>query len=193
MRVVLPSVLALFLLFSLSGCNHYELPILQKKNKPRPSDRSGVVDVHGVSDDVTSQNIVIKRIPFPDDEYSQLPTTGNSTIKGVIAITYNGRQILGRQTRLYLNPVTSYSNQWYRESYLGGHKMGKSDPRLFNYLKFTASNSNGQFAFYGVPKGSYYLVGTVQCSECGGRNVRIARRVTVNGSNTVSIDLSKSL
>jgi hypothetical protein len=163
-----------------------------QNNGTRNSNGEGTVDVHGVGDDVRSQQIVIKRIAFPADEYAHLKTSGNSTVKGTISITYDGRRLPGRQTRLYLNPITSYSNQWYRESYLGGHKMGKSDPRLYNYLKFTASNGNGQFAFFGVPAGKYYVVGTVKCNACGGKNIRIARRVSVNGNNTVTVELSKS-
>jgi hypothetical protein len=182
--------LALVLLF-VSGCTHYELPTLPGSNNIHK--KSSTVDVSGVDDKVTSKKIIVKRIPFPSDEYSELKTSGDSTVKGTIYISYNGHRITGRQTRLYLNPVTSYSNQWYRESYLAGHKMGKSSPKLFNYLKFTASNSSGEFAFYGVPAGSYYVVGTVKCSECGGKNVRIAKKVRVNGSNTVTVELGKSL
>jgi hypothetical protein len=162
-------------------------------DKQSQNGEDSTVDVNGVGDDVTSQKIVIKRIAFPSDEYARLKTSGNSTVKGTIFVRYGDRQISGHQTRLYLNPVTSYSNQWYRESYLAGHKMEKSDSRLFNYLKFTASNNNGQFAFYGVPSGSYYVVGTVKCTECGGKNIRIARKVTVNGSNTVSVELGKTI
>jgi hypothetical protein len=187
---IVQSITAVLLAVAVGGCTHYEIPFLQG-GQTRGGDKS-TVDVNGVTDGVTSENVVIKRIPFPVDEYARLKTTGNSTVKGNIAITYQGHRIPGRQTRLYLNPVTSYSNQWYRESYLGGHKMGKSDPRLFNYLRFTTSNRNGAFAFYGVPAGEYYVVGTVRCDACGGKNIRIARRVRVNGSNTVTVDLSKS-
>jgi hypothetical protein len=192
MRTLITQTLLIFGLMVLTtGCGHYELPFFQKNGTPG-SEANSTVDVNGVGDGVTSEKIVIKRIAFPADEYARLKTTGNSTVKGTISVTYNGQRLPGRQTRLYLNPVTSYSNQWYRESYLGGHKMGKSDPRLFNYLKFTASNGAGQFAFYGVAAGKYYVVGTVKCNECGGKNIRIARRVSVNGSNTVTVDLSKS-
>ncbi len=179
----------------LDGCTHYEFPKLPgsstyKKNNSTDESR---VDVSGVGEGVSAEKIVVKRIPFPADEYAELKTTGNSTVKGKIYITHNGTLINGHQTRLYLNPVTSYSNQWYRESYLAGHKMGKSDPRLFNYLKFTASDEEGNFAFYGVPAGSYYIVGTVKCDACGGKNIRIAKKIRVNGTNTISVDLSKSL
>jgi len=186
-------LLFLFLLIlTLNGCNHIELPFFHKKAST-PSGTESTVDIHGVGEDVSSQKIVIKRIPFPADEYARLKTSGNSTVKGIIALTYHGQTIAGKQTRLYLNPVTSYSNQWYRESYLGGHKMEPSDKRLFNYLKFTASGNDGRFAFYGVPAGQYYVVGTVTCPQCGGKNIRIARKVSVNGRNTVHVELIRSL
>jgi hypothetical protein len=102
---------------------------------------------------------------------------------------------MGAGTRLYLNPATSYSDQWFHESYLGGYKMEKADSRLFNYLRFTAANSDGKFAFYGVPSGSYYLIGTVKCgTECGydtPKNIRIAKKVSVVGNQIVEKDLSR--
>jgi len=95
------------------------------------------------------------------------------------------------------NPKTSYSDQWYRESYIGGHKMQKADDRLFNYLRFTSSDANGNYAFYGVPSGSYYLIGTVKCgTECGyetPKNIRIATLVTVKGNQVVKKDLVGSM
>ena len=51
--------------------------------------------------------------------------------------------------------------------------------------------------FYGVPSGSYYLIGTVKCgTECGydtPKSIRIATRVTISGNHIVEQDLSKSL
>jgi hypothetical protein len=178
-------------LFMLGGCTHVELPTVSGRHQT-PATQSDI-DVTGVNQGVESERVVIRRIPFPVDEYEKLNTMGDGVVKGTIALTYNGHTHPGRQTRLYLNPVTSYSNQWYRESYLAGHKMGKSDPRLFNYLKFTASNQQGEFAFYGVPAGQYYVVGTVKCDACGGKIVRIARRIRVSSSGTVHIDLTKTL
>ena len=73
--------------------------------------------------------------------------------------------------------------------------MEKADSRLFNYLRFTAANSDGKFAFYGVPSGSYYLIGTVKCgTECGydtPKNIRIATKVSVYGNKIVQKDLSR--
>ncbi|HQR73711.1 MAG TPA: carboxypeptidase regulatory-like domain-containing protein [Sulfurovum sp.] len=140
----------------------------------------------------------VKRMAFPASEYANLQKLGKGTIKGSIYLKDPyGRQISGSGTRLYLNPVTSYSTQWYEESYLEGNTMQQADSRLFNYLKFTASDSSGRYGFYGVPSGSYYLIGTVKCGqECGfsgTKNVRIAKKVTISGNQILDADLFKTL
>ena len=140
-----------------------------------------------------SQDTQMQRVPFPVAEYNALRRVGKGTVKGQIYISDNDNKIVGSGTRLYLNPITSYSKQWYEESYLGGHKMQKADSRLFNYLRFTAADSDGNFAFYGVPSGNYYLIGTVRCKEeCGyetEKSIRIASIVKVFGKNIVKQDL----
>ncbi|SFV53549.1 hypothetical protein MNB_SV-3-212 [hydrothermal vent metagenome] len=138
----------------------------------------------------------LERIPFPVSEYYRLPRLGKGTIKGKIYILDSyGNKVVGANTRLYLNPLTSYSKQWYEESYLGGYRMQKADSRLFNYLKFTASDVNGNFSFYGVPSGRYYLIGTVTCGESCGyaeeKSIRIATVVTVSGNQIVKKDLTR--
>jgi len=75
--------------------------------------------------------------------------------------------------------------------------MTEPDSRLFNYLRFTASDGTGHFAFYGVPSGSYYLIGTVSCGvECGyesPKNIRVATKVTVKGNQVVHKDLYRQI
>lgn len=111
---------------------------------------------------------VVRRISFPTEEYDDLMEDGEGTIKGNIHALVNGKKVFGKHMRLYLSPVTSYSKQWYKENYLGGAVMSKIDPRFFNYLRFTNSNKNGNFRFWGVPSGKYYLVGKLVCGkECG--------------------------
>ena len=148
-------------------------------------------------DNVKVQNrTLVQRNAFPDSEYNSLAKIGKATVSGHIYINgSNGSKVYGRQTRLYLNPVTSYSTQWYKKSYLGGAKMSKVDSRLFNYLKFTTSDSNGKFEFLNIPSGSYYLIGVVKCGkQCGYssiKSIRIAKKISVFGSNGIDVDLSK--
>lgn len=206
---------AFVMLFMLSGCvqNEFGLPSQKQGNSSQQSntwnyqsqDEGENIDISdldegiseselGMTEEVPEQKM--KRIPFPVAEYNRLARTGKGTIKGTIYVNApDGQKVVGAGTRLYLNPVTSYSNQWYNDSYIGGNKMEKADSRLFNYLKFTAADSNGAFAFYGVPSGSYYLIGTVTCStECGydtPKSIRIATRVTVSGNQVIEQDLSR--
>ncbi|MEA3433872.1 MAG: carboxypeptidase regulatory-like domain-containing protein [Campylobacterota bacterium] len=198
------------MLLLLAGCVERELPI-----SSHDSGRSGLnnwgdetniddVDISDLDENMTESETMITedmgtqqmaRIAFPTSEYYRLARTGKGTVKGTIYVEdLYGKKIMGTGTRLYLNPATSYSDQWYRESYIGGKKMEKADSRLFNYLRFTASNSDGKFSFYGVPSGSYYLIGTVKCgTECGydtAKNIRIATKVSVYGNKIVEKDLT---
>ena len=154
-------------------------------------------DDNTASTDSTDEK-AIPRIAFPQTEYQYLSKKGKGTIKGKVYITdVYEKAIIGKNTRLYLNPITSYAKQWYKESYLSGRKMQKADQRLFNYLKFTSSNKDGVFAFYGVPAGSYYLVGTVPCKdECGYDetvNIRLATEITIRENEVVEQDLSRKV
>ncbi len=146
---------------------------------------------------VTTKKSIVQRIAFPESEYRSLATSGSATVKGDIYITTaSGTKVYGKNTRLYLNPVTSYSTQWYNMSYIGGAKMSKVDNRLFNYLKFTTSDSSGKFEFLNVPSGSYYLIGVVKCKTACGydkiKNIRIAKKISVFGSDVKIEDLSKA-
>ena len=199
----------LFMMFTLSGCvkndlSPYDYSSNDTSNSNLWADQTNVndVDTSDIDENLTesettitedSQNSKMQRVSFPVSEYNALRRVGKGTVKGQIYISDNDNKIVGSGTRLYLNPITSYSKQWYEESYLGGHKMQKADSRLFNYLRFTAADSDGNFAFYGVPSGNYYLIGTVRCGEeCGyetEKSIRIASIVKVFGKDIVKQDL----
>jgi hypothetical protein len=108
--------------------------------------------------------------------------------------SHSSLQVKGQKLKLWLNPVTSYSRQWYEESYLGGYKLSKTDKRLYNYLKFTYSDNSGKFNFFGVPNGDYYLTATMSCGqECGygqKKSIRLVREISV-GRGVTTVDLMK--
>jgi hypothetical protein len=153
-------------------------------------------DIKDEDSKISQTHRVVQRIDFPVEEYINLPKFGNSEVSGSVYLinSETGEKIIKENLKLYLNPVTSYSRQWYEESYLNGNKMTPPDKRLFNYLKFTMSDSNGNFHFFGVPKGDYYLGVRIDCgSECGfdkKRVIRIVKEVYVDG-DLREIELSK--
>jgi hypothetical protein len=191
-----------------TGCVQRDIPLHAGQDNQRSwGDMTNINDVNmsDFDENLTESEMMmteegeenkLERIPFPTSEYYSLARIGKGTIKGKIYITdAYGKKVVGANTRLYLNPYTTYSRQWYEESYLGGYKMQKADARLFNYLKFTAADSNGNFSFYGVPSGRYYLIGTVKCGEeCGyasEKSIRIATAVSVYGNKIVVKDLTR--
>ena len=201
-KLLLPLTIILILLSLLTGCVSRDIP-LQPQQNINPYNVNDV-DMSDLDENLTESEMMMTeegeekmaRIEFPTSEYYALARTGKGTIKGTIYITDSyGSRVLGSGTRLYLNPITSYSKQWYIESYLGGNRMEKADTRLFNYLRFTAADSQGKFAFYGVPSGSYYLIGTVKCAqECGyesEKSIRIATRVAIRGNQVITKDLTR--
>jgi len=141
----------------------------------------------------------MQRMAFPAGEYARIPKRGYSTVTGSIYVenSNSGEKIMGQKVKLWLNPVTSYSNQWYQQDYLGGYKLSKIDKRIFNYMKLEYSKSNGSFRFSGVPRGEYYLVGSVNCTEACGlstsdKKIRLVKKISV-GSGVTHIDLMKNV
>ncbi len=202
------------MLFIFSGCVQREIVIPKHDSRQSQGNiwaqqtniqEEENVDISDLDQKLTEKETIItenaqqqkmERINFPIGEYSRLPRSGKGTVKGSIYINdAYGKRVVGAGTRLYLNPVTSYSKQWYNQSYIGGYKMQKADSRLFNYLRFTASDAGGNFAFYGVPSGQYYLIGTVKCgTQCGystPKSIRITTLVSVQGNQIVQKDLSR--
>ena len=114
----------------------------------------------------------VKRIPFPVHEYNNLPRTGKAVVEGKILIAGKKDDLVpAKKAKIYLNPITSYSKQWYEESFLGGNKMTKADKRIYNYLLYTVSEKDGKYSFYNVPKGKYYITAKASCGkECGYKN-----------------------
>ncbi len=138
----------------------------------------------------------MERMAFPEEEYRLLRRTGRSTVSGKVYLVNSTSEdiILGKKIKLYLNPITSYSRQWYEESYLGGYKMSAVDKRLYNYLKFTSSNESGEFDFFGIAPGDYYLIASISCGEeCGfdqKEKIRLVKEVHV-GSGVTTVELMK--
>lgn len=107
---------------------------------------------------------IIQRIPFPVEEYAILPIKGTAIVKGQAFLKTRGGDVkTAAGNEVLLNPVTSYSNQWYEQHYLRGNNLdpGEADKRLRNYIQKTTADAEGRFIFKDVPKGNYYLTTTV--------------------------------
>ena len=166
------------------------------KNNPTLSDTINLEENTTTQSTVSTHSEVIERMDFPVEEYRHIKKRGRSTVSGTIYLenSQTSLKVEGKKIKLWLNPVTSYSRQWYEESHLGGYKLSKTDKRLYNYLKFTYSDGSGNFNFFGVPAGNYYLTGTITCAdECGfnqTKSIRLVKEVSV-GRGVTTVNLMK--
>ena len=104
----------------------------------------------------------VARIPFPEHEYAQLQKEGTATIKGQAFMKTRGGDVkFAAGEIIMLNPVTSYSNQWYEENYLKQKNISPEDPRQKEYIRKKIADGSGRFEFKSIPAGEYYVTGMV--------------------------------
>ena len=139
---------------------------------------------------------IVQRIKFPEVEYTALKNSGNSKVFGqVFAKTRGGDVKIGAGNEVYLTPITSYSNQWYKESYLQGNQMTEGDIRQQQYIRKTISDGNGKFTFNNIPEGEYFVISHVTWEVPTTSYVKrnqgglIAQIIKVNNNDVVEVML----
>ena len=104
----------------------------------------------------------IQRIPFPVSEYDKLSKKGTASVQGQVFMkTRSGDVKLGAGNEAFLNPVTTYSFQWYKQTYQQGKVLSAPDPRYDGYMITTITDAQGKFKLRNVPPGEYFLVSSV--------------------------------
>jgi hypothetical protein len=104
------------------------------------------------------QRPIVERIPFPADEYAALSTAGTGVVSGQGFLkTTIGEVRTAAGSEVSLNPVTSYSQQWYDVGYLQNTGLGVKDSRYDEYIIRTVADGDGRFTFRNVPPGDYFL------------------------------------
>lgn len=140
-----------------------------------------------------------QRIPFPEAELSGLNLSGDKTVKGrVFLIDQLEEKQVGIGSEVTLEPLTAYSEQWYKVSYLQNKSIKKSDPRYEKYVQRTKTDSDGDFLFTGVAPGAYLLTApllwkALNCSAIEVKTeVMISLKVNVKDNDSIlDIPLTK--
>jgi len=104
----------------------------------------------------------VERIPFPGGEYDSLRESGTAVIRGQAFLKTRGGDVkTAAGEEVVLNPVTSYSQQWYQVAYLNGRPLTGPDPRYLRYIRKTIADADGRFTFRNVAGGDYFIVARV--------------------------------
>jgi len=62
-----------------------------------------------------------------------------------------------RSKTVYLMPETSYTEEWYSRSYIGGEMLPNDDPAIAKYLRTATADASGNFEFDSLPVGDYFV------------------------------------
>lgn len=153
----------------------------------------GIFMLVGCSPTQPKENIVT-RIDFPVDEYANLSVRGDGVVTGHVYMkSPDGNVKVGSGIDVFLNPATSYSEQWYKVSVLGGQQLGPHDDRMMNYMKIVTTDEEGNFKITGVPEGQYYLQASVYWKDPGAavrKGGMIVNKVNVGAGEVVGVLLT---
>jgi len=136
----------------------------------------------------------IQRIPFPVAEYERLPSTGEQIVSGQAFLKTNSGDVkLAAGSEILLNPVTSYSDQFYNYHCKGKGALTEADPRYLKYIKTVIGDADGRFKFSNVAEGEYYLVTTITWMLPNGAwsGGLVCRKVTVSAEQENNFILTK--
>lgn len=135
----------------------------------------------------------VPRLPFNESEYAALPKAGTAVVRGqIFARLRGGGVIKGAGSEIYLNPVTSLSQQWFDEGQKGNKLVGPEDPRYAAAGRTVYADADGRFEFTEVPPGDYFITGTINweaptqfgIAQQGGR---VVNKVTAENGKTANV------
>lgn len=144
-----------------------------------------------------SQSPPQPRMVFPVAEYAALPAQGTGIVEGQVFMkTVGGDVKYGAGSEVTLNPITSYSEQWYNSIYNLRKDLQPGDQRQNAFIKTTRADGSGNFKFSDVPAGKYFLTSQVRWQAPGqwgltNQGGQITDRITVSDDQATRVMLTR--
>jgi hypothetical protein len=139
---------------------------------------------------LTLAGCATQRIPFNESEYTVIPRSGDKIVTGKIFLIDQMKQTqVGAGCEVSLEPVTSYSNQWFEVSYAGNRSLAPPDRRYGQYVQRTKADKAGNFTFEKIAPGEYYLSGLVKwrAATCSGnvvsKKIPVSQKISVGAGD----------
>lgn len=99
-----------------------------------------------------------RRAVFDETEYAPYAGEGSCAIEGQAFLkTRAGDVKYGAGNDVWLNPVTTYSREWFERNVIGHEALEPADPRVERYARKTVADGEGRFRFEKLPPGEYYI------------------------------------
>ena len=105
-----------------------------------------------------------RQAAFIQTEYAPYDQRGDASISGLVSLRSNEGNVTsgGACKEVLLEPVTSYSTEWFDHEVIKNERLAPPDPRALTYRQTTQMDSAGHFHFEQLPAGSYYLACLMQ-------------------------------
>ncbi|MBD3895141.1 carboxypeptidase regulatory-like domain-containing protein [Halomonas sp. ML-15] len=157
-----------------------------------PPERIEVTDVgtdaERAPDEGPPPGRVAREVAFPEAEYAALEKQGSASISGRLTLDTASGTVVGRNSRVSVAPVTTYSAE-AAEKALAGQAVEPADPRAQAYTHQASTDDDGRFTVNGLPAGDYYVSGSVTPAD--GRPRIIINQVSVSNGQRVNVNLSR--
>jgi len=103
-----------------------------------------------------------RKCTFSEDEYAAYKGAGTSIIQGQAFLRTRGGDVKYAAGRtISLNPVTSYSTEWFELGIMQGNILSAPDPRITPFNRTTIADGMGNFEFRDLPAGEYYIATSI--------------------------------
>jgi hypothetical protein len=136
-------------------------------------------------------NPIHRSVAFNEAEYIGSDAVGTGSVTGqAFLVTLGGTVKYGAGRTVCLDPVTSYSTQWFDNAVVASRAMKSGDERAGKYRRSTIADGEGRFKFKGLPAGDYYATCHITwfidaITEVGG--TAHAKVTVVEGQNTEAV------
>jgi hypothetical protein len=108
---------------------------------------------------------------FNEQEYARYAYAGTGTITGQVVVRgERGQTVPAEGSQVSLNPVTSYSTEWWNRTVVGGLNLRSADEREQKYLRTTTTDAEGRFLFSDLPRGEYFVVAALNTGPAAAAN-----------------------
>jgi len=119
---------------------------------------------------------------------------GTATIKGVASAKgRDGLQYKVKLAKIRLIPETAYAREYIDKLFPGtttvrwATSVGNVEERFFRSMRYAITDEQGNYTFFGVPQGSYYVYTAKQLPS---NFFAVYKRITVAKGQTINLPLT---
>lgn len=102
-------------------------------------------------------DVLPRTAQFIESEYAPYGVKGDAEIKGSICDALPKGVKCPENVAVFINPVTTYSTEWWKKHWTGRNMISAADKRVAKYNVWTKTNEKGHFEFDDLAAGSYYI------------------------------------